>query len=158
MTQVSTDYGVTRESARRERVEQTTSIGGHITATNVQTALQALDTGKVTQVGTIRLPVAAATIAINATDTEVGIDATSTAVTANLPGAAAWAAANPNGLELTLVDIKGQAGTHNITPALNGADVFYYGTVTPKIVVNFGVLKLRPGGSPVNGWYVRGLN
>jgi hypothetical protein len=158
MTQVKTDYGDTKESARRERVEQTTSIGGHITATNVQTALQALDTGKQGNVGTIRLPVAAASIAITATDTEVGIDTTATAVTANLPSASAWATQNPNGLELTLVDINGHAAAHNITPALNGADVFYYGGVTPKIQVNFGLLKLRPGGSPVNGWYVRGIN
>jgi len=157
MTQVRTDYGQTVESARRERVEQTTSIGGHITATNVQTALQQLD-GKIAQIGTIRLPVAAGTIAINATDIEVGIDTTSTAVTVSLPSAAAWAAQNPNGLELTLVDINGHAAAHNITPSLNGADVFYYGGVTPKIQVNFGLLKLRPGGSPVNGWYVRGIN
>lgn len=106
----------------------------------------------------IRQPAAAATIAILSSDIEVGIDTTSSAVSATLPAAAAWLSANPNGLELTLVDIKGNAAAHNITPTLNGADTFSYGGVTPAITANFGLLKLRPVGSPATGWYVRGLN
>lgn len=153
MTIVRTQLA-TVESARRERVEPT----GGITATNVQKALEALDTGKVTQVGNARLPASAATVAILSTDIEVGIDTRTTAVSATLPSAAAWAAANPNGLELTLVDIFGNASVNSITPALNGADTFFYGAVTPIITSNFGLLKLRPAGSPVTGWYVRGIN
>jgi hypothetical protein len=156
MTIVRTQLA-TVESARRERVEPT----GGITATNVQTALQGLDTAigsKLGPVATERQPASAATIAILTTDVEVGIDTRTTAVTANLPSAAAWATANPNGLELTLIDIFGNAAANNITPALNGADTFFYGGVTPIITSNFGLLKLRPAGSPVTGWYVRGIN
>jgi hypothetical protein len=149
MTVVRTTLGL-GESARRWRYEPT----GNVTATNVQTAIQQVDAGKVAQVGTIRTPASSATIAILPTDIEVGIDTTSTAVSATLPSAAAWAAANPNGLDLSLVDIKGNAGSNNITPTLNGSDVFSYGGVTPVINGNFGVLRLRPTST---GWYVRGL-
>lgn len=154
MSEIHTDLGITRESARRIRVEMT----GNIVHSNIQTELQALDTGKSNVVGTARAPAAAATIPILTTDIEVEIDTTAAAVSATLPSAAAWAAANPNGLELTLIDINGHANAHNITPVLNGADTFSYGGVTPKITADFGLLKLRPTGSPVSGWYVRGLN
>lgn len=155
MSIISTDLGNTRESARRLRVSPT----GGITQTNVQKALEQLDTGKTSKIGTARAPAANATIAILTTDIEVEIDTTATAVSATLPSASAWSTANPNGLELTLIDINGHAATHNITPTLNGADTFYYGGVTPVIMANFGLLKLRPTGTPtINGWYVRGVN
>lgn len=158
MSTIHTDLGDTRESARRVRVEMT----GGIVHSSVQTELQALDTGKSNIVGTARAPASAATVAILTSDIEVEIDTTSTAVSAALPSASAWAAANPNGLELTLIDINGHASTHNITPTLNGADTFAYGSVTPTITADFGILKLRPmcatGTTTVIGWYVRGLN
>jgi len=157
MTTVRTNLGNAVESARRERFEPS----GNVTATNVQTAIQQVDTeaaGKVTQVGTIRQPASAATVAILITDIEVGLNTSSTAVSATLPSAATWAAANPNGLELTLIDINGNAAANPITPTLNGTDTFSYGSVTPVVNSNFGLLKLRPAGSPVSGWYVRGLN
>lgn len=146
----------TRESARRERFEPT----GNVTATNVQTAIQQVDTeaaGKVAQVGTIRKPASGATIAILTTDIEVGIDTRSTAVSATLPSAVAWAAANPNGLDLTLVDYFGNASANNITPTLFAGDAFAYGSVTPVVNANFGDLKLRPDPA-LPGWYVRGIN
>lgn len=117
-------------------------------------AASASAAGKVAQVGTARLPVAAATINILTSDIEVGIDATSTAVACPLPSAAAWATANPNGLELTIFDFKGQAPTHNITPSLNGADTFVQGIV-PIIKSAYGEIKLRPMGT---SWYVRATN
>jgi hypothetical protein len=155
MTTVRTSLGW-GENARKWRFEPT----GNVTATNVQKAIEQVDTeaaGKMAQVGTARLPAAAATVNILTTDIEVGIDATSTAVSCPLPSAAVWAAANQNGLELTIFDYKGQAATRNITPSLNGADVFVQG-VTPVIKAAYGDIKLRPVGSPVNGWYVRGVN
>lgn len=154
MSEIHTDLGITRESARRIRVEMT----GNIVHSNIQTELQALDTGKANTVGIARAPAAAATIPILTTDIEVEIDTTATAVSATLPSAIAWSAANPNGLELTLIDINGHASTHNITPTLSGSDTFAYGGITPTITSDFGLLKLRPTGSPVSGWYVRGLN
>lgn len=155
MVQVSTSL-TTKESARRQRFEPS----GNVTATSVQTAIQQVDTeaaGKVTQVGVIRKPVSAATIAIATTDIEVGIDTRTTAVSATLPSAVAWAAQNPNGLELTLVDFFGHAGTNNITPSLFSGDSFAYGGVTPVVNANFGLLRLRPDPS-LPGWIVRGVN
>lgn len=155
MTTVRTTLGW-GENARRWRFEPI----GNVSATNVQKAIEQVDAeaaGKVTQVGTIRQPAAAATVAILTTDIEVGLDTTSTAVSATLPSAAAWAAANPNGLELVLVDIKGNASVNAVTPTLNGSDAFSYGGVTPVINANFGSLRLRPMTSPA-GWYVRGIN
>ena len=102
MVQVMTNL-TTRESARRERFEP----AGNVTATNVQTAIQQVDTeaaGKVTQVGVIRKPASAATVAVLTRDIEVGLDTRTTAVSATLPSASAWATANPNGLELALND------------------------------------------------------
>lgn len=43
MTQVHTNLRITRESARQIRVEPTTAIGGTITETNIQKALEELD-------------------------------------------------------------------------------------------------------------------
>lgn len=152
MVQVRTNI-TTRESARRERFEPT----GNVTATDVQKAIQQVDAeaaSKVTQVGAARLPAAAASVPITTADIEVGIDATSTAVSCPLPSAVAWAAANPNGLELTIFDFKGQAVAHNITPTLNGADTFVQG-ITPVIKAAYGQIKLRPVGA---SWYVRGIN
>lgn len=155
MVQVMTNL-TTRESARRERFEPT----GNVTATNVQTAIQQVDTeaaGKVAQVGTIRKPTSAATVAILSTDIEVGLDTRTTAVSATLPSAIAWAASNPNGLDLSLVDYFGNAAANNITPTLFAGDTFAYGTVTPAISANFGILKLRPDPA-LPGWYVAGIN
>jgi hypothetical protein len=155
MVQVMTNL-TTRESARHERFEPT----GNVTATNVQTAIQQVDVeaaGKVTQVGTIRKPASAATIAILATDIEVGLDTRTTAASAALPSAAVWSAANPNGLELVLNDYFGNALTNNITPSLFAGDAFAYGAVTPVVNANFGLLRLRPDPS-LPGWVIRGVN
>ncbi|MDE2471633.1 MAG: hypothetical protein KGL35_23635, partial [Bradyrhizobium sp.] len=106
---------------------------------------------------TIRKPARAATVAILSSDVEVGIDTRSTAVSANLPSAAAWAAANPFGLPLTLVDYYGNAAANNITPSLFAGDSFVWGGVTPVVNANFGLLALRPDAS-LPGWIVRGVN
>lgn len=152
MSTIRTMLG-TVESARHERFEPSARIA----ATNVQNAIDIVD-AKIVSVGTIRQPASAATIVISASDTEVGIDTTATAVSATLPSSAAWIAANPgNGLDLVLTDINGHAAANNITPTLNGSDAFAYGGVTPIINSNFGSLRLRPMTAPA-GWYVRGIN
>jgi hypothetical protein len=146
----------TRESARLERFEPT----GNVTATSVQTAIQQVDAeaaSKVTQVGVVRKPASAATIAIANSDIEVGIDTRTTAVTADLPQASTWAAANPNGLELVIYDYYGNAAANAITPSLFAGDSFAYGGVTPVINANFGLLRLRPDPA-LPGWIVRGIN
>src|SRR6185312_9674897 len=100
MVTIRTNLGDLQESARTLRFEQS----GDITDTNVQDAIATLDSTKTAKVGTIRKPASSATVSILTSDIEVGIDTRTTAVTANLPSAASWAAANPNGLELVLVD------------------------------------------------------
>lgn len=100
----------------------------------------------------IREPSAAATIIILATDQEVGIDTTSSAVAANLPTSSAWATANPNGIELVIVDVTGHGDTHNITPVVSGSDIFI-GGLTPLVTSPYGLIKLRP--VPGTGWYLR---
>lgn len=148
----------TRESARKLRFEPT----GNVTATDTQKAIQQVDAeaaGKVAQVGTARLPAAAATVNILASDIEVGINTGTAATACPLPSVAAWAAANPNGLELTLFDATGNAAAHAVTPSLNGTDVFTQG-VTPVIGAAYGQIKLRPvivAGGP-NQWFVRGVD
>ena len=107
--------------------------------------------------GTARLPAAAATVVIAVSDLEVGIDSASAPTSVTLPSVAAWAAANPSSLELTVFDYTGHALANNITPTLNGTDVFTQGVV-PVILNNYGEFKLRPiitGG--VNQWFVRAV-
>jgi hypothetical protein len=56
-----------------------------------------------------------------------------------------------------LVDIKDHAATNNITPTLNGSDVFAYGGVTPS--ANFDSLRLRPMTAPAGiGGHLAGKN
>jgi hypothetical protein len=108
---------------------------------------------------TIRLPAFNATIAILTSDIEVGVSTATGAVTVNLPSAAAWAAAFPGGatgLDLMIIDHTGNAAAHNMTFVLNGADTFLQGAI-PALAVNFGSIRLRPNGSPVSGWVVKGF-
>lgn len=154
MTTIRTDLRII--DARADRFEQS----GSITATNVQEAIQQVDAeaaGKVTQVGTVRKPASASVVAIGIADIEVGVDTRTTAVSAMLPSAVAWAVANPSGLELTLNDYYGNAAANVITPVPFGADAFAYGGVTPVIDANFGLLRLRPDPT-LPGWIVRGVN
>lgn len=154
MTTIVTDLRNT--DARLLRYEP----GGNITALNVQSAIEQVDAeaaGKVSQVGTVRKPASASVVAIANNDIEVGLDSRTTAVSAMLPSAVAWSAANPNGLELTLNDYYGNAATNAITPVPFGGDAFAYGGVTPVIDANFGLLRLRPDPT-LPGWIVRGVN
>ncbi len=102
-----------------------------------------------------RTPAHNAVVNIVNSDVEVGIDATGGSVTCPLPSVAAWTLANPNGLELTIFDYKGQATLANtITPTLNGGDTWVQG-VGPVIKSAYGLIKLRPIAS---SWFVRGVS
>lgn len=148
MVVVRTELRDTREAAKRLRFEP----NNRISATNVQDAITGL-----VNVGTARLPAAAASVNILNSDVEVGIDTAASAVSVQLPSVAAWASLNTTGLELTIFDLTGHATAHNITPVLFGSDSFVQGT-TPIITGNFGLMKLRPVIGAANQWYVRGLN
>jgi hypothetical protein len=103
-----------------------------------------------------RLAAAAGTVAILSSDVEVGVDTASGATSCTLPSVAAWALANPNGLDLTIFDYTGHGLANNVTFTLNGTDVFTQG-ISPAILNNYGEVKLRPivtGG--VNQWFVKG--
>lgn len=107
--------------------------------------------------GSARLPVAAPSVPILASDIEVGIDTSVAPTSCPLPSVSSWVNANPSGLELVIFDFTGHAATNNATPVLNGTDVFTQGAV-PVISDNFGTLALRPiitGG--VNQWFVRSI-
>jgi hypothetical protein len=146
MTQVRTDYGDTRESARRERFEKTGSITN---ATNVQTAIQAA-AGFSTGNAAVSAPPQNATITATSANVGIEIDTSGGAVTLNLPGVSAWRLANPGALEFWFLDKTGQGAANNITPALNGGDVFVSGVV-PKVRSPFGIVRLRPN-TALTGW------
>lgn len=108
---------------------------------------------------TIRLPAFNATIPILTSDIEVGVSTATGPVTVNLPSALAWSAVFPGGatgLDLVIIDHTGNAATNPMTFVLNGADTFLQGAL-PPLSVSFGSIRLRPNGSPVNGWLVKGF-
>lgn len=118
-------------------------------------SLSALST-VATSIGTARLPAAAASVPIVIADIEVGIATNVAPTSCPLPSVAAWAAQQPNGLELCIFDYTGNAATNNVTPTLNGTDVFVQG-VTPVINHAYGLIKLRPILAAPAKWYVRGI-
>jgi hypothetical protein len=150
MTQVRTDLGNTKESARRERFEPTASN----LATNVQQAIANAATAPTNS--TARLPASGTPVAILTTDTEVGINTSAAAVICNLPSVAAWAAANPNGLPLRIFDYTGNANVNNITFVLNGSDVFLQG-ISPVVSTSNGGVALRPVLGSSNKWNIVAL-
>lgn len=151
MVVARTDLGNTKEAARRERFEPSATN----TATNVQEAIQNAAIAPTNP--SARLPGSAATVAILSTDTEVGINTATTAVSVNLPSIATWLAANPLGLDLMIFDDTGNAGTHNITAVPNGTDSFVQ-SITPVITGNYGKMSLRPVLGAPNKWFIKGLN
>src|SRR5580765_7534956 len=103
MTMVRTNLDNTRERARQLRFEPT----GTISATSVQKAIE-----EVASEAAVNPPaptvVTASPYAATTTDVFIYVNFAG-AVTINLPAAAAWLAANPNGLPLTIKDISGAA-------------------------------------------------
>lgn len=75
MVVVRTELGNTKESARRERFEPDTGIGGTLTATNVQKAIEALDTAvaALTLATTLRFTAKAVNFNSANSDTSVAI-------------------------------------------------------------------------------------
>jgi len=135
MTQIHTDLLITRESARRIRVEPTTAVGGTISQTNVQRALEQI-AGFIAPVNTT---IIATPAVIPATVSAVYFNVGS-AVTATLPDAATWAT-NFTG-SLLLKDISGAAATNNITINRAGSNTID-GLTTFQILSNYGFFSLR---------------
>lgn len=117
MPTIQTDL-VPFEKARRVRVETTTAIGGNITATNVQKALEQIDGAVQSTKGQLTPITAAGTVTIGATDTGVAINKTvGAATTVQLP-----TAASRSGLPVIVKDMKGDANTNNITVLPDAGD------------------------------------
>lgn len=149
MAQVFTNL-ITRESARRERVEPNAAAGGSISATNVQKALEGLDGGKAPNYpGPTSV---AASYPVSNTDVEVQIDTAGGAYTITLPAASTWTGGTKNGLPLVIKDVTGHAQANNVTINRQGADVID-GATSLMIGTNFGGWSLRPLKSG-GGWTV----
>ncbi len=144
MTLVKTDLRNTRESARELRVEPTAAIGGVITATNVQQALEQISTFTVPP--NVTITTTPSTISPSVRDVFFNI-ATSAVIT--LPDAAAWKAANLTGEPLLLKDISGAASTNNITINRAGSNTID-GLTSILISMDYGAYSLRV--TPSNNW------
>lgn len=132
------------ESARRVRVEPTGNIGGNITATNTQKALEQLDTAIQSTKGQLDIITAAGVVTVGALEPGVAINKTVGAVTTvNLPAAAAR-----NGLPVIVKDMKGDANTNNITVMPNGAETID-GNANDVLNINKASRAYRP---IVGGW------
>jgi hypothetical protein len=127
------------ESARTVRFEPDTAIGGTLTSTSVQTAIQALDTAQQELKGQLTPITAAGTVTVNATQGGVAIDKTvGVATTVQLP-----AAASRNGIAVIVKDMKGDASTNNITVLPNGSETID-GESQDVIDVNLASRTYRP--------------
>ena len=132
------------EKARRVRVEPTTTVGGNIVATNVQEALQDLDSAIQTGKGQLDIITAAGAVNVGTLEAGVAINKTvGAATTVNLP-----AACVRNGLPVIVKDMKGDAATNNITVVPNGADTID-GHANDVIAINLASRTYRP---VAGGW------
>lgn len=132
------------ESARRVRVEPTGSVSGNITATNTQKALEQLDGAIQATKGQLDIITAAGTVTVGTLESGVAINKTvGAATTVNLP-----AASSRNGLPVIVKDMKGDAGTNNITVTPNGADTID-GNASDVIDINKDARTYRP---VTGGW------
>jgi hypothetical protein len=141
MTQIATNLGTTRESARQIRFEPT----GALTAVNVQKAIEQVS-GGTTPTGTTQL-VTSGAVTVQPTDSFIYINFAGT-VTVTMPDTAAWLAAHPNASSpapLTIQDISGNANdsTNKITINRAGADTIN-GLTSVEIVAPLGGFKFRP--------------
>lgn len=109
--QVRTDYGETRESARRERAERVGSLPG----TNVQTDLQNLDSRVTTATAPTQRLVTSSPIVIQTTDMIINVNISSGSPTCAVP-----LASSRSGVSLVFVDVGGNFGAHPL--ALTFAD------------------------------------
>lgn len=131
MTQVHTDLGNTRESARRIRFEPT----GSITATNVQKAVEQGGGGGGAIVGT---NVAVTPYNVLPTDTVLYVDTSIGAVTINL-----GSAADRTGIPLSVKDVTGHAAANNISLVPSGIETVD-GLAPYLINMDFGGVRLYP--------------
>jgi hypothetical protein len=129
------------ENARGVRTEPTTGIGGHISETNVQRALEQLDDAIQSSKGELTIITAAGTVTVTAGEPGVAINKTvGAATTVQLPPAAAR-----NGLPVIVKDMKGDANTNNITVLPDAADSLGIdGNANDVITINKASRTYRP--------------
>lgn len=133
MTQISTDLLITRESARRIRVEPV----GAITQTNIQRALEQVS-GLVAGITGTSVAFGASPYTVQATDQILYVDTSGGAITILLQPSAARL-----GVPLSIKDVTGDALTNNITVTPNGAEVID-GLTTYPINFAYGGVRLNP--------------
>lgn len=144
MTMIKTNLLNTRESARQIRFEPTIGIGGSITQTNVQKAIEQLDG----EIGPITVPSVQAVTAGGTTTVSSGTTAlifrksVQSDSPFNLP-------AGVNGHTIEISDETGLAGDMTATP--NGADKIM-GVNGPMIVASSGGIA-QSGGHAIMKYY-----
>lgn len=113
MTQVRTDYGETRESARRLHAEKVGALPG----TSVQVDLQNLDSRVTTATAPTQRLVTSSPIVVQSTDMIINVNISSGSPSCTLPTAASRA-----GIPLVFVDVGGNFGAHALTITPAGGD------------------------------------
>lgn len=146
MVVMRTDLGTTRESARRIRVEPTAAIGGTISSTNVQKALEELNGDITGLAGVLRVVTGPGVVVVSSSEGGVAINKAVGAATAvTLPAAASRA-----GLPVTVKDMKGDANANNITVTPAGGETID-GFATDVLDINGAARTYRP---IAGGWLI----
>ena len=148
MTQVRTDYGETRESARRERAEKVGSLPG----TSVQADLQNLDTriaGISTGSARTQRLVTTSPITVGGTDQIINVNISAGSPTCTLPLASSRA-----GVVLTFKDVGGNFGAHSLTITPVGGDTID-GLASLVLSTNRMTINLVPANDgTTTGWFI----
>lgn len=152
MTVIATNLLNTRESARQLRVEPTTGIGGGITQTNIQMALEQLD-------GEIQQIIVPSVQAVTASGTTV-VSASTTALIFRKATPSASPFTLPPGVNGHTIEVSDETGnSQDMTATPDGTDNIM-GVNGPMIVASSGGIA-QSGGvailkyySAITGWVV----
>lgn len=146
MTLVKTDYGLTVESARRQRAEK---VGG-LTGTSVQADLQNLDSRVTTATAWTQRLVTSSPIVVQATDFIINVNIASGSPSCALPAASSRA-----GIPLVFVDVGGNFGSHNLTITPAGGDTID-GQASLTLGTNRQSIRLVPANDgTTTGWTIQ---